>query len=82
MKGTSCLNVSLAIDERESATVRGVFQDPGVLDTHTVTIDWGYDGFPDATFDFAPEPRSQRSIGMRSLPASGTATMAPSSPSK
>ena len=56
VKGTSCLNVSLTIDEGGSATVRGVFQDPGVLDTHTVTIDWGYDGFPDATFDFAPDP--------------------------
>jgi len=54
VKGTSCLNVSLTINEGGSVTARGVFQDPGVLDTHTVTIDWGYDAFPDTTFNFAP----------------------------
>lgn len=37
-----------AIDEGGTATVSATFADPGVLDTHTATIDWG-----DGT---APEP--------------------------
>jgi hypothetical protein len=34
-----------AIDEGETATVSATFTDPGVLDTHTASIDWGY-GLP------------------------------------
>jgi hypothetical protein len=34
-----------SIDEGESATVSATFTDPGVLDTHTATIDWD-DGTP------------------------------------
>ena len=30
-----------AIDEGETATVSATFTDPGTLDTHTATIDWG-----------------------------------------
>lgn len=34
-----------AIDEGQTATVSATFTDPGVLDTHTASIDWGY-GLP------------------------------------
>jgi hypothetical protein len=33
-----------SIDEGETATVSAEFTDPGVLDTHTASIDWGDDG--------------------------------------
>jgi len=33
---------------RRSATVQGAFIDPGLLDTHVVTIDWGDGSAPQA----------------------------------
>jgi len=36
------------IDEGGTATVSATFTDPGVLDTHTATIDWGYGAPPQA----------------------------------
>ncbi len=39
------------VDENEEVTLQGSFADPGVLDTHVVTIDWG-DGDQD-TIDLA-----------------------------
>jgi hypothetical protein len=40
------------IDEDGSTTLTGGFTDPGVLDTHTVVIDWG-DGSPNTTLSLA-----------------------------
>jgi sugar lactone lactonase YvrE len=41
------------IDEGSTTTLSGSFVDPGVLDAHTVTIDWG-DGSPKSTREFGP----------------------------
>jgi hypothetical protein len=41
------------IDEGGTAKLSGSFTDPGVLDTHTVMIDWG-DGSPTSTLSLAP----------------------------
>jgi hypothetical protein len=40
------------IDEGDSTTLSGTFTDPGTLDTHTVTIDWG-DGSPNTVIPLA-----------------------------
>jgi hypothetical protein len=37
-----------AIDEGGTATVSAEFTDPGTLDTHTASIDWGYGAAPQA----------------------------------
>src|SRR5439155_433901 len=41
-----------AINEEDTATLNGSFTDPGVLDTHTVVINWG-DGSPSTTLNLA-----------------------------
>src|SRR5690242_12744835 len=41
------------IDENDRTTLTGSFTDPGTLDTHTVTIDWG-DGSPATSIDLGP----------------------------
>src|SRR5207244_4116106 len=43
---------SAAINEGNTATLNGSFTDPGVLDTHTVVINWG-DGSPSTTLNLA-----------------------------
>ena len=35
------LSVDASVDENGSVTLGGVFSDPGTLDTHTVSVDWG-----------------------------------------
>jgi len=42
------------IDENDTLTLEGSFADPGTLDTHTVTIDWG-DGSTDTTLNLAAD---------------------------
>ncbi len=55
------LNLSAAtIDEGDSTTLSGSFVDPGVLDTHTVQIEWG-DGSTPTTLELA--------AGVTSIPA-------------
>jgi hypothetical protein len=51
------------IDENDSTTLSGSFTDPGALDVHTVTIDWG-DGSSDTVVTLA--------IGARTYSASHT----------
>jgi hypothetical protein len=46
-----------AIDEGQLAGLRGTFTDPGTLDTHTVTIDWG-DGSTDTVLTLTLGARS------------------------
>jgi hypothetical protein len=41
-----------SINENDSATLQGRFFDPGILDTHTVVIDWG-DSSAQTTLDLA-----------------------------
>lgn len=43
---------SAVINENQTVSVSGSFTDPGVRDTHKVTIAWG-DGSPDTTVDLA-----------------------------
>ena len=38
---TSLTLDSTVIDENDTVTLTGVFDDPGTLDVHTVDIDWG-----------------------------------------
>jgi hypothetical protein len=59
----SNVDVSLSattIDENDSITLSGTFFDPGTLDTHTVTINWG-DGSPNTELNLA--------AGVLSIPA-------------
>ena len=83
VKGTSCLNVSLAIDEGEARPSAGSSK-TRASSTLIRSPSTGVTTASRTPHSTSPRTRrSQRSIGMRSLPASGTATMAPtSSPSK
>lgn len=50
---------STSIDENGTVTVAGTFTDPGTLDEHTVTIDWG-----DGDSDTVTLPVGQRSFSL------------------
>jgi hypothetical protein len=43
--------VATTIDEGESTTLTGIITDPGILDTFTLTVDWG-DGSPTETIGY------------------------------
>ena len=51
------LNSVAAIDENSSATLSGSFVDPGTLDNHTVTINWG-DGSPNTVLNLSTGARN------------------------
>ena len=44
---------SVTLNENQGYTLNGSFSDPGVLDTHTVDIDWNGDGTIDQTLNLA-----------------------------
>jgi hypothetical protein len=52
-----CPAATATIDEGGSVTVRGAFSDPGLPDTHTITIDWGDPALPDSVLSPAAGTR-------------------------
>src|SRR5260370_27076431 len=61
------------INENDSTTISGSFSDPGILDTHTVVINWG-DGSSNTTLSLAADELSFSGVSHQSLanPAGGS----------